>query len=346
MKAFIPMVLRELRSVRKEKTIMFAILIQFFIAACSSILLTGLMAFYDPDSIGQNTNISIRVGLIGDIQNELRPFLRERNISVVKFNDTDRAETAFRTGYIESIIYLPAAESGMVNMKLVLPEMDARATVALMILKGPLQQYEDYLRKQNGIQLRYDDLKGKPNATYEFLYTIIIPVLMFFPAFVAGSMVIDNVTEEIENKTLATLLSTPVSLNHVFGSKVMASLIIAIIQCVLWLMLLHLNNFTIQNPGFVLLFAIIIATLSSLTAGLVSMLFRDRERSQFIYSIVIVIGAGASLLLDPSPTGMVARLATGDPFVNLGQIVSYFFPLVILAIVFFRISNKLIAKVV
>jgi ABC-2 type transport system permease protein len=346
MRIFISMVLRELKAVRKEKTIMFAILIQFFIASCSSILLTGLMAFYDPDSIGYNSNISIRVGVIGDYQNEFRPFLRERNITVVRFNDTDRAEFAFKSGYIESIVYLPAPESGIVNMKLVLPEMDARATVALMILKGPLQQYENHLRKQQGIQLRYDDIKGKPSATYEFLYTIIIPVLMFFPAFVAGSMVIDNVSEEIENKTLATLLSAPVSLNHVFGSKIVASIVIAIIQCLLWVLLLQLNNFTIQNIIPVLIFAIVIAGILSLAAGLVSTLFRDRERSQFIYSIVIVIAAGLSFLFEPSPTGMVARLATGDPLINMGQMLSYLGVLLVLGIIFFRVLNKTIAKAV
>jgi ABC-2 type transport system permease protein len=346
MKIFISMVLRELRAVRKEKTIMFAILIQFFIASCSSILLTGLMAFYDPDSIGYNTNITIRVGVIGDYQNEFRPFLRERNISVVRFNDAERAEFAFKSGYIEGIVYLPAPESGIVNMKLVLPEMDARATVALMILKGPLQQYENYLRKQQGIQLRYDDIKGKPSATYEFLYTIIIPVLMFFPAFVAGSMVIDNVSEEIENKTLATLLSTPVSLNYVFGSKVIASLVIAIIQCVLWALLLQLNGFVIQNIVFVLIFAIVIAAILSIAAGLVSTLFRDRERSQFIYSIVIVIAAGLSFLSDPSPAGMVARLATGDPLINFGQVFLYMILLTVLALVFFRVLNKVVARAV
>ena len=169
---------------------------------------------------------------------------------------------------------------------------------------------------------------------------------MFFPAFVAGSMVIDNITEEIENKTLATLLSTPVSLSTIFGSKVIASLIIAIIQCVLWALLLQLNNFTIQNVGYVLLFAIILAAISSLAAGMISTLFRDRERSQFIYSIVIVIAAGFSFLFNPSPSGMVARLATGDPLINTGQIFVYILLLALLAVVFSKILNKVVARAV
>ena len=234
MRAFISMVIRELKSVRKEKTILFAVMIQFFIASFSSILVVGLMTFYDPDSIGYNGNIRVNVGVIGDYNSPFMSFLRGRNIRAVAFDDVDIAERAFKSGAIDTIVYLPHEQSDIVEMKLVLPDMDSRATVALMVLKGPLKQYENYLRQQQGIQVRYSDMGGKPSTTYEFLYTIIIPVLMFFPAFVAGSMIIDSVSEEIEQKTLATLLTAPVSLNRVLTAKILAAIIIAIIQCVLW----------------------------------------------------------------------------------------------------------------
>ena len=331
---------------RKEKTILFAVLIQLFIASFSSILLVGLMAFYDPDSIGHNTSVNIRVGIIGDRHNPFISFLQQRNLGAVVFDDASRAEAACKSGAIDSIVYIPRPTSDVVDMKLVLPDMDARATIALMVLKGPLKQYENYLREQHGIRMRYSDMEGKPNTNYEFLYTIIIPVLMFFPAFVAGSMVVDSVSEEIENKTLATLLSAPVSLSRILGAKIVSAIIIAIIQCILWALLLRANSFAIQNLCLVLIFSLIIAAIVALTAMLVSILFRDRERSQFVYSLLIVVALGISFFLNPSPFGIVARLATGDSFLNISQISLYLVPLTLLAVAFPLLSQRVLSKVV
>ena len=346
MKAFFSIVSHELKSVRKEKTIMFAILIQLFIASFSSILLVGLMAFYDPDSIGQNTNIDLRVGVIGDNQNRFTALLRQRNLHVRVFTDADEAERAFKAGAIDTIVFIPDVKNNILEMKLVLPEMDSRATIVLMVLRGPLEQYENYLRKQLGVQVRYSDMGGKPYTTYEFLYTLIIPILMFFPAFVAGSMVVDSISEEIQNNTLATLLSAPVSLNLILFAKMAASVIIAVMQCIVWALLLQFNGFAIQNLVLVLAFSMIIAATISLTASLISLLFRDRERSQFIYSITVVIAVGLSFFLDPSPFGLVARLATGDHYLNAGHVMLYLILPIIMAAILPALSKKVLPKVV
>jgi ABC-2 type transport system permease protein len=346
MRAFISMVLRELKLIRKEKTILFAILIQLFIASFSSILLVGLMAFYDPDSIGNNTNINLKVGVISDNGSPLIDFMKQRNLRVAIFDDTNEAEDAFKSGKIDTIVYIPQKTADTMDIKLVLPSMDARATVALMILKGPMKEYENYLREQNGIDLRYSDVGGKANTTYEFLYTIIIPILMFFPAFVAGSMVIDTISEEIENKTLATLLSAPVSLNRILSAKIVAAIIIAVIQCILWAILLQVNSFSILNLGAVLLLSIIIAAIVSITALLISIVFRNRERSQFVYSIVIVIGVGVSFFFNISPFSLIARLATGDYYVGIIQVLIYLVPLLVLCIIFPLVSRKVLSNLV
>jgi ABC-2 type transport system permease protein len=344
MKAFFSMVIRELKAVRKEKTILFAIIIQLFIASFSSVIVVGLMAFYDPSSIGQNPYTTVKVGVIGDKQSPLINFLQARNLLVVEFDKPEEAEAAFKAGQIHTIIYIPKAESGVVEMKLVLPDMDAQATVVLMVLKQPLQQYEDYLRKANGVQMLYTDIRGRPFTTYEFLYSVIIPILMFFPAFVAGSMVIDTVCEEIENKTLDTLRSTPVSLNQIFGAKIVASVMLAVIQCLIWAILLRFNRFYIQNLGLVLLFAIIVAVIIAIIAVLISMGFRDRERSQFIFAMVLLITVGLGFFLNPSPFSLVARLATGDHYIGAGQLIIYLIPMILLCIAFPFLSRKLVFR--
>ena len=87
MSAFSAIIKKELRSVRKDKTIMIAIFIQLFIASFSSVILFGLLAFYDPESLGLNTRLPTKVGIIGDVPDgPLVRLLGERNVKVTIFS--------------------------------------------------------------------------------------------------------------------------------------------------------------------------------------------------------------------------------------------------------------------
>jgi ABC-2 type transport system permease protein len=343
MSVLFTMVKRELKSITKEKTIILAIIIQLFIASFSSIIAIGLMSFLDPDSIGQNTRVAVKVGIVGNTSSPLTEFLRERNLKVTLFSDASSAEKAFHAGRIDTIIFVPRSNNTVVNMKLILPDLDSKATVILMVLKEPLKKYETYLREINGIQVNYKDLEGQPSGTYEFLYSLIVPMLMFFPALLAGSIVIDTVSEEIENKTLDTLRVTPVSLNDILAAKILAAIITVLIQCLMWAMLLRLNNLQIQNLGLVLLLCVIIGTFISISGAIVALYFKDRERSQFMYSMGLMVTAGLSFLLDPSPVSLVARLAAGNFHTGIFDVMLYVIPLTVFGIVCFMASKKLVS---
>jgi ABC-type Na+ efflux pump permease subunit len=340
---FYAIINKELASVLKEKTIVLAIIIQLLIAAFSSVILVGLMSFYDPASIGQNTNIHLNVGVVGDEGGAFTSLLKEAGPRATVYASADAAMADMRAGGLDAVIVIPASSSGVVDVRLFLPQSDSRATVVTMVLKKPMMQYENYLRELNGIRVRYTGMEGRDSTTFEFLYSFILPLLMFFPAFIAGSMIIDSISEEVENKTLDTLVAAPVSLNAVLFGKVAAAVFLAIIQCVLWLLLLSVNRLYIQNPLPVLLLALIISAFVTFGSGLISMYFKDRERSQFAYSILLMTVAGASLVANPSPIGLMARLAMGDPHVGVLEVSLYVLPLLALVAVFHIASKKLLA---
>ena len=343
MREFFILTKRELKSIKKEKTIMLAILIQFFIASFSSVILIGIMSFYDPASIGENTRVTVKVGVVGDTTSKMLDLLEERNLKVTPFADVDEAEEAFRSGQVDTVMFIPEGDQGVSEMKLILPEADTSKTLILMVLNDPLKRYENHLRAANGVQLHYDRVEGKPYTNYEFLYSVIIPILMLFPAFIAGSIVVDTVSEEIENKTLDTLWSAPVSLNVVFSSKVFAAIVTAIVQCLLWAILLRFNSFAIQNLGLVLLLSIIIAAAIAFAAALIAVYFKDRERAQFVFSTALLITAGLSYFLDPSPFSLIARLSVGDLYVGVTDVLLYTVPLILLATASLTVSGKLVA---
>lgn len=343
MNRFFAMVRRELKSITKEKTIILAIVIQLFIASFSSVIVTGLMAFYDPDSIGQSTKMTVTVGVVDQTDGPLVGILKKESLRVKSLPDAASAESAFRTGQVDTVLLVPEKVGNVVNMKLMLPELDSRATVIMMVLKEPLKQYESYLREQNGIAMQYTDLHARTDTSYEFLYSLILPILMFFPALLAGSIVIDTVSEEVENKTLDTLRSAPVSLNQILGAKVCAAVITVLLQCTAWALLLRLNHLHIENLGLVLLLSVTVGTIVSVGAAAASLYFKDRERAQFAYSMVLVVMVGLSYLVSPSPFSLMARLATGSHYTGTLDVLLYMVPLIVLGAAFFRWSGRLLS---
>ncbi len=343
MNAFIAIVKKELKSVTKEKTIMIAIAIQLFIASFSSAILVGMLSFYDPGSIGLNARIRIGVGIIGDANSPLVGFLRKQNTRVTAFLSPNDAENSFRAGAIDAIVFIPEDSGGVIDMKLFLPESETRSTLILMMLKEPLKQYENYLREKMGVHVRYTDIESMPSTTYEFRYSVIIPILMFFPAFVAGSMVVDSIAEEFENHTLETLWSAPVSLNVISGAKIAAALVLAVTQCVLWIILLRLNHIPIQNGGLVLLLSATLAAIIAVGSAFAAVYFKDRERAQFVYSVFTLLSAGLGYFFDASPIAVMSRLAVGDYYTGFADVAIYGVLLLVLLAVFFSTAEKLIA---
>ena len=140
MSKFFILLKRELRSIVKEKTIMFAIVVQFFVAAFSSIILVGIMAFYDPSSIGETSQVTIRVGVVGEGSSPMLDYLRDNNLRVSLFPDVSRAEAAFGLGQVDAVMLIPENRAGVIDMKLILPELDAKKTVIFMMLDEPLKR--------------------------------------------------------------------------------------------------------------------------------------------------------------------------------------------------------------
>ena len=339
MSAFYAMVKKELRSVTREKTIVIALVIQLLIASFSSVILVGLLSFYDPESIGLNASANIKVGVIGNVGSRLVGFLKNCNIKVKALSSPLAAEDEFKAGEIDAVIFIPEDNGDVVEMQLFLPSAETRSTVILMMLREPLKRYENYLRERQGINIRYSDIKGLHPTTHEFLYSFIVPILMFFPAFIAGSMVIDSVSEELETHTLETLWSAPLSLSAIFGAKIVAALVLTVVQCALWSLLLRFNHIYIRNLGLVLLLAAVVAAINAVGSAFIAMYFKDRERAQFMYSLFIMIEAGIGYFWDSSPLILMTRLATDDYYTGIADVAMYA-PLLLAFLTTFSLTAK------
>jgi len=273
---FLAVVKRELGSVLRDRTILIAILLQLFIASFSSGLLLGMLSLYDADTILRESGSWIKIGVVDAVNDPLDTFLAERGLTVIPFGTLAQAEAAFYEGKINAIVDTPQDANGITEFKLYLPESNTISSLVRMILQEPFEQYENYLRSQKGVEIHYADLQGEPSTSFEFVYSVLLPILMFFPAFVGGSLSIDSLTEEFENNTMQTLLSAPLTVNRMVGAKILSVLILSILQSGAWLVLLKLNGIVIQNMGWIFLLALIVSGITSTSAALAAILLKDR----------------------------------------------------------------------
>jgi ABC-type Na+ efflux pump permease subunit len=344
MDAFLAIIKKELGGVLRDRTIVIAILIQLFIASFSSALLLGVLSVYDPDTILQYGRGGVNIGMVDSTGSPLGSFLSARGLHIRTYATLAQAEAAFYQGEVNAILTVPPNVSNKAEIKLYLADRaDAVNTLIRMVIQEPLKQYENYLRSQNGIQVHYTDLTGKSATPYELIYSIILPVLMFFPAFVAGSMVIDSLTEEVENNTLQTLLAAPLTINQMIAAKITATTILAIIQCAAWLVLLQWNGIDVQNRGWILILAVTVSGIAASAAALGAVIFKDRERSQFVYSLMLLTAAALSILLGISPINTLSWLAIGDYYTGGWNVVMFFIPLCALGLLLLKISRRLTA---
>lgn len=338
--AFLSIVKRELNSVRRDFTIVISIVIQLFIASFSSALLIGMLSLYDPDSVGIYGNVNMPVAVVG-VSDPLPALLRERGMKVSQFATLSEAQTAFYANKVRAILSAPQERDGVIDMKLYLPRSETASSAILMMLQDPLKRYENVMRQQRGVEIRYGDMKGKPPTAFEFIYSVILPILMFFPAFVAGSMVIDMLSEEVENNTLQTLLASPISINGIVSAKITAAILLAVAQSAAWLGLLSLNRIAVQNVPWVLLLAALMAGLTTVGAGVVASIFRDRERSQFVFSLALLVATSITLALDFSPLKVLSRLAIGDAYTTGWDVAIFAVFLAAAILLLSRVTRKL-----
>lgn len=304
---------RDLSSLSREKTIVLAILIQLFIAAFSSFLVVGLTSMYDPSSIDGG---QINVGVAGETQDKLiRAAAEEDGITAFQFQDRADALAAFDRGEVDAVIVGTSGGSRgtRIDVEAIVPAEDLRTTLIVVQVRSMLTELERNERVLRSEHLSFTPLQvpGEVGASpqFGFTYTILIPLLLFLPAFISGSIVVDSFTEEIERGTLELLRVAPVSLTDIVDGKAAGMILIAPGQALLWLVLLRLNGIAIAHIPTLLVLVTALATLTVVIGLLLGLLTGNRQQAQLLYSVIVLLLFGAALVLPEHPATTIALLA-------------------------------------
>lgn len=307
--------LRELGSLRSEKTIVLALLIQLFVAAFSSFLVVGLVSLYNPATT--QGVYQVDVGVTGNASGDLVAAVNAGDARTGHVYPSHAAAMrAFDAGRIDAVLEANYRPDGRAVVQAIAPEGDFRSTLIVVQLKSALSTFER--RRRSALAARLNDrplpVPNVPDANpyFGFTYTVLVPLLAFLPAFISGSIAADSIAEEIERGTLELLRVAPLSIERIVDGKALAMVAIAPAQSALWLAFLSLNGTTIVHPlPILLLVAALAGVLVVLGAGL-AVAIGVRREAQLLYSLAALGLFGATVVLPENPANVVARLAVGS----------------------------------
>jgi ABC-type Na+ efflux pump permease subunit len=339
---------RDLSSLSREKTIVLALLIQLFVAAFSSFLVVGLTSLYDPGSVDAG---GVEIGVTGEAMADLEAaMVTQESVNTQTFEDPERAEAAFRSGQVDALLngsYTAGPSGGnRIQVTATVPDGSIRTTLIVVQVRDVLKSLERQERFERAGSLNPDPLplpEEVPASQYfGFTYVVLIPLLLFLPPFISGSVAVDSVTEEIERGTLELLRVAPVSLLDIIDGKSLAMVALAPAQAGLWILLLTLNGTAVANPLWLLVLVTAIAALVVVLGVNLGLRLRRRRPAQLLYSVLTLVVFGAAVALPEHPATTAAKLAIDSPTLGTHlHVVGY----VALAIATYLLTRRLVGRV-
>jgi len=309
---------KELSGLYAEKTIVSAILLQLFIAMFSSFLMVGLTAMYDPEAMAEYSTVRYPIGYAGAESPLIDAFEKSDDLRLYRM-DLSVAVAALSERKLSAVVYVPDTSpdaEGPITITLYLLQNDLQSSIINTKIRDVLLGYEAELREIRAdrlaflpISLNFPDAGGAD--FFEFVYGLLIPLLMFLPAIVSAALIIDLITEEYQRQTLETLMSTPVTFAEMVWGKIAACELLVPVQSGAWLLLLGANGIAVRHGVEILLHAAAGGLFLILLGALAALRYRERTGAQFVFSTALVVVILFVLAVPYNPLNLMVRLAVG-----------------------------------
>lgn len=310
----IALAIRDFSSLKAEKTIVLALLVQLIIAGFSSFLVVGIVAIYDSESGGSEVHL---IGVETDNE-KLQDILYENDkINVGMYDSTSDGITAVENGEINAFIEVDTSKSEDTYI-IHAPESNLQTPIVINEIQDVMKQIERDERQENVDQIETTIVdypmpnEKSSNPYYTFTYTVLLPLLVFLPVFISGSVAVDTLTEEIEQGTLDILLTTPITLSDIITSKVAVATLLGPLQASIWIILLFLNGIHVSHPFSLLLFVTGL-TMVFVTMGIiVAVISPNRQYAQMQFSLILISVFSLLTVLPEHPANTAAKLSAGS----------------------------------
>jgi ABC-2 type transport system permease protein len=299
---------RELRTMMREKSFIIVLIFEALLVSSSAFLGVGYGILSSPESSDflKGTRNVIYAGLVTDTKKEFALPLQGAGIAYYAYNNLSAAESDFNAGLLDAILI------GGVDLRrdpsvmtVYLPSNTPKIGIIRLALKRFFLDVEERLRAVKMLVhtpdlklIRYEDGASPPAAqNFEVFLVFTIPLLFFMPAIMAGSLIIDGLTEDMESGRLINLLAAPLDYATVVSGKCLGSLAATLPHCVIWLLVLSFTDYAPQSPIAMFLAFTLYSVFFILAGAIISLHFRRNRPSQMAFTLVSV---GAIVLMSPS----------------------------------------------
>ncbi|ADN36896.1 conserved hypothetical protein [Methanolacinia petrolearia DSM 11571] len=311
---------KEMSGLVSEKTIILAIILQVFIAMFSSFLLVGLASMYNPDAISSYAHFRYPIGYVGNDTPLLEHLKNDRDFVVYEVSLSDGV-ALLKERKLAAVVWAPdTSEYADIPIKVTTYtiENDIQSSIVNARLKNTFLEYEDRLRDIRSYRIENTPVPlNLPEADasadfYEFVYGLLIPLLVLMPAIISGAMIIDLITEEYQKDTLETLMSAPITFPEVIWGKILCCFLIVPVQVTGWLILLIANGIQVEGVIPIILHVSVASLIIIMLGALTALRYRERTNAQFVFSTALVVVIIAALAFPMNPGNLIVLLSVGS----------------------------------
>ncbi len=189
----------------------------------------------------------------------------------------------------------------------------------------------------------------------QIIKKVMLVILLFLPLLLFGNIIIDSIVGEKERKTGEILIAMPISHAQIIIGKSMAVALTISLQVVMWLIILLLAGFHINNSLLVLIFIILTSIPIIGITTVVAAYSKNYKEAGIGLSIAYIIIVGLlivpvlvyisrkSFISNISPMTIVMRLFSGET-IPLGDYVLTLLSIVIVSIISYWIAIRLFER--
>ena len=272
-------------------------------------------------------------------------------------------------GVITGFLYVPGnadkkiRQGQTVDMKIYLDSSDPRNSVIRDEVNSTSQiisqSYSNSLTSsavpQNITTSTVNQESTGESLPLQIIKKVMLVILLFLPLLLFGNMIIDTIVGEKERKTGEMLIAMPISQAQIIIGKSMAVALTISLQVVMWLIILLIAGFPIDNPLLVFIFIFLTSIPIIGITSILAVYAKNYKEAGIGLSIaymgivgfliipVLLYISRKSFIANISPMTIVMRLFSGEtiPLADYGVALT---SIVIVSLISYVIAIKLFER--
>lgn len=329
----------ELKNTLKSRKFMMIFVLQLSVLLLMIVIFNSFVA-----NVESEKGIAITPSLNGfatlDVQDQsglISKYINPEIIDVKNVTSNDSSFIMAENGLTTGFLYVPGNADSLikngqtVNMIVYVDTSDPRSSVVTDEVNNTAkiiaQSYSSSLTASANTQNQTATLNQQTTGEslpLQIIKKVMLTILMFLPLLLFGNIIIDSIVGEKERKTGEILIAMPISHTEIIMGKSIAVSLTISLQVLIWLIILIVFGFQINNPILVFIFVFLTSIpIIGITAIVAAYSKNYKEAGiglslaylgivGFLIIPVLVYISRKTFIANISPMTIVMRLFSGE----------------------------------